>query len=265
VQAHHEDPEGTPDTRLVLLGDYIDRGRFSFDGVLRAAMRLFVAAPHAVYVLRGNHEYYLEHQGRILAPVRPAEAWTSVQGIAPEGFLGEYRRLFEALPSMLAFDRLFFVHAGVPRDDLLAERYKDLASLNDPDLRFQMLWSDPAETEMVPAELQASTSRFAFGTHQLRSFLRRIGCTTMIRGHERVVEGFRTVHDQGNAALMTLFSAGGASNADLPESSNYREVTPMGLTIRHRDGLSRVTPFTIDYAKYNQPALNRFYTVPVGE
>ncbi len=72
VQAHADDPK-KPDTRLVLLGDYIDRGRFSFDGVMRMAMRLFVTVPSSVYVLRGNHEYYLEHQGRILAPVRPAE------------------------------------------------------------------------------------------------------------------------------------------------------------------------------------------------
>ena len=55
------------------MGDYIDRGRFSYDGILRAIMQLYVTVPHAVYILRGNHEYYIEHKGRILAPVRPAE------------------------------------------------------------------------------------------------------------------------------------------------------------------------------------------------
>jgi hypothetical protein len=258
VQAHRDDPDGTPDTRLVLLGDYIDRGRFSFDGILRAAMRLFITAPDAVYMLRGNHEYYLEHQGRVLAPVRPAEAWTSVQGLANEAFLGEYMRLFEALPNMLAFDRVLFVHAGIPRDDTLAERWKGLASLNDPELRFQMLWSDPSEAETVPVELQRTTSRFAFGSQQLRSFLARIGCTTLVRGHERIVEGFRTVYDANDATLFSLFSAGGATNTDLPESSNYREVTPMALTIRHHDGVSRVRPFVIDYERYNDPSRNRF-------
>ncbi len=259
VQAHHDDPENHPDTRLVLLGDYIDRGRFSFDGVLRGAMRLFVTVPHAVYMLRGNHEYYLEHQGRVLAPVRPAEAWMSVQGLATEAFLAEYMRMFESLPNILAFDRLLFAHGGIPRDELVAERWKDLSTLNDPDVRFQMLWSDPSETDHVPAELQRSTARFAFGTHQLRHFLSRIGCTTLIRGHERVIEGLKTVYDQGSASLMTLFSAGGSANTDLPDSSNYREVTPMALTIRHRDGINRVTPFVIDYAKYNDPAQNKLY------
>lgn len=259
VQAHADDPEHAPDTRLVLLGDYIDRGRFSFDGVLRMALRLFVTVPDAVHVLRGNHEYYLEHQGRILAPVRPAEGMTSLQGVASDAYFAEFMRLFEALPTSLAFDPFFFVHAGIPRDEALTEKWTDLSSLNDPELRFQMLWSDPSETEVVPHELQKSVARFGFGSQQLRHFLARIGCRIMVRGHERVVEGFRTHYDSPHATLFTLFSAGGATNLDLPETSNYREVTPMGLTLRWRRGVTRVTPFAIDFARYNEPSRNRFH------
>jgi predicted MPP superfamily phosphohydrolase len=58
--------------KLVLLGDYIDRGRFSYNGVLRAAMRSSSRPRSDVYLLRGNHEYYVELNGRVLAPVRPA-------------------------------------------------------------------------------------------------------------------------------------------------------------------------------------------------
>ena len=255
VQAHADDPKNTPDTRLVLLGDYIDRGRFSFDGVLRTAMRLFVTVPDAVYFLRGNHEYYIEHQGRILAPVRPAEGMMGLQGLANDAFFAEYMRLFEALPTSLSFDRFFFVHAGIPRTAALAEKWKDLSSLNDPDLRFQMMWSDPSDTEVVPDELQANAARFGYGSQQFRNFLARIGAGVLVRGHERIVEGFRTSYDE---TLYTLFSAGGATSLDLPETSNYREVTPMGLTIRWRGGATSVTPFAIDWARYNDPARNRF-------
>jgi hypothetical protein len=258
VQAHADDPDHTPDTRLVLLGDYIDRGRFSFDGVLRMAMRLFVTVPDSVYFLRGNHEYYLEHEGRILAPVRPAEGMMGLQGLASDAYFREYMQMFEALPTSLAFDRFYFVHAGVPRDAALAEKWKDLSSLNDPDLRFQMMWSDPSDTEVVPDELQKAVARFSYGSHQLRSFLARIGCTVMVRGHERIPEGFRTTYDFPNATLFTLFSAGGAASLDLPEESNYREVTPTGLTIRWQQGVSRVTPFALDWSRYNDPARNRF-------
>ena len=257
VEAHAKDPKNTPDTRLVLLGDYIDRGRFSFDGVLRMAMRLFVTAPHAVYVLRGNHEYYLEHEGRILAPVRPAEGMMGLKPLASDAYFREYMQMFEALPTSLAFDRFFFVHAGIPRDASLAEKWKDLSSLNDPDLRFQMMWSDPSDTEVVPDELQKAAARFGYGWQQLRHFLARIGCSVIVRGHERVVDGFRTT-DHPDATLFTLFSAGGATNLDLPETSNYREVTPRGLTIRWKDGVSKVSTFEIDWARYNDPARNRF-------
>jgi len=258
VQAHADDPESTPDTRLVLLGDYIDRGRFSYDGILRTVMRLYVTVPNAVYVLRGNHEYYIEHQGRILAPVRPAEGMMNLQGVADDAFFKEYLQLFEALPTSLAFERTFFAHAGIPRQASLAEKWKDLSSLNDPDLRFEMMWSDPSDTEIVPDELQKAVARFGYGTQQFRSFLHRIGCSVMVRGHERAVEGFRTTYDLPDATLLTLFSAGGAKSLDLPETSNYREVTPMGLTLRWRDGISRIAPFAIDWSSYNDPARNRF-------
>jgi hypothetical protein len=258
VQAHADNPENTPDTRLVLLGDYIDRGRFSYDGVLRTVMRLFVTVPNAVHILRGNHEYYIEHQGRILAPVRPAEGMMNLEGVANDAFFKQYMHLFEALPTSLAFDRTFFTHAGIPRHTSLAEKWRDLSSLNDPDLRFEMMWSDPSDTEVVPDELQKAVARFGYGTQQFRSFLARIGCSVMIRGHERAVEGFRTNYDFPDATLLTLFSAGGANSLDLPETSNYREVTPMGLTLRWKGGVSRITPFAIDWSRYNEPARNGF-------
>ncbi|MFT3771649.1 MAG: metallophosphoesterase family protein [Minicystis sp.] len=259
VQAYHDDPAANPEVSLVLLGDYIDRGRYSYNGVLRTAMQLFATVPDHVYLLRGNHEYYVEINGRVLAPVRPSEALNELQGVAKTEVLATYMRLFEALPNMLVFDRTLFVHAGIPRDDTIAERWKGLASLNDPEIRFQMLWSDPSEVEVVPPELQKANARFPFGKKQLKSFLSRLGLSTLVRGHERVVEGFKLVYDDEDARLITLFSAGGKTNEDLPPTSNYRDVTPMALTLRHKDEITEIAPFAIDYARYNQPEYNAFF------
>jgi len=258
VQAHADSPSTTPDTRLILLGDYIDRGRFSYDGIMRTVMQLYVTVPEAVHILRGNHEYYLEHQGRILAPVRPSEGMTSLQGVARDGFFNEYRQLFEELPTTMSFGRIFFAHAGIPRDASLRDKWKDLSSLNDPELRFEMMWSDPADTEVVPDALQKKVARFGYGSSQFRSFMARIGSTVMVRGHERVVDGFHTNYDFPDSRLFTLFSAGGASNPDLPDESNYREVTPRGLTIRYKDGATTMTPFAIAWDRYSDPKRNRF-------
>lgn len=259
VERHVRDPRRHPAMKLVLLGDYIDRGRFSYNGVLRAAMQLQLVAQEHVYVLRGNHEYYVELNNKVLAPVRPAEAMSSIQGIAPKGVLSTWMKLFESLPHALAFDRFLFVHAGLPREKTLEEKWQGIHSLNDPDVRFQMLWSDPSEADHVPDDLQQASARFPFGRKQFHSFMQRLGLTTMVRGHERVVQGFKVVYDDADARLLSLFSAGGATNADLPATSNYREVTPMALTIRWRDGVSEVTPFPIEYERYNDPRFNRFF------
>ncbi|MEO7327037.1 MAG: metallophosphoesterase family protein, partial [Minicystis sp.] len=242
----------------VFLGDYIDRGRRSFDGVLRALLRLHAAAPDNVILLRGNHEHFFESHGRVLSPVRPAEAIGTIAAFAPRELLAAYMRLFEVMPNMLAFERTFFVHAGIPREDTIAQKLHDLSALNDAEIRLQTVWSDPSDADEIPLDLQRANTRFPFGREQYRRFMERIGCTTMIRGHERVVEGLRRVYHDPGALLLSLFSSGGSASPDLPETSNYREVSPMALLLHHRDGATRITPFPIEYERYATPATNAF-------
>jgi hypothetical protein len=261
VQAFKDDPANNPDVKLVLLGDYIDRGIYSYNGILRTVMQIFVTAPDHVYVLRGNHEYYLEYKGKIFGGVKPAEAINTLEQYMPTEMFKAYMQLFDAMPNMLLFDQFLFVHAGIPRDEIITERWKDLSSLNDADMRFQMMWSDPSEADYVPIDLQKS-SRFPFGRLQFRSFMARVGTTTLVRGHEKIDEGFKKVYDDGVVVLLNLFSAGGRENNDLPPTSNYRKVTPMALTIRSKDGHCTATPWLIDYARFNDPSRNGFLKMP---
>ena len=263
VEAWRLDPRRTPHPLLVFLGDYIDRGRFSYNGVLRTVMQMFLAVPEHVYVLRGNHEYYIEFKGRIYGGVRPAEAINTLAGYMPNEMFEAYMRLFESMPSMLLFDRVLFVHAGIPRDATLREKWTDLSALNDPELRFQMLWSDPSAADFIPENLQAQNARFPFGRLQFERFMAQIGCTMMVRGHEKIVSGFTTTYEGSPARLLNLFSAGGANNADLPPDSSYREVTPMALTMRvSGDGTIKITPWPIEYERYNDPRRNAFFARP---
>jgi hypothetical protein len=250
-----------PEPKLILLGDYIDRGRFSYNGVLRTVMQLFLAAPEHVFPLRGNHEYYIEYRGRIYGGVKPAEAINTLAAHMPGEVFAAYMRMFEALPNLLFFDDLMFVHAGIPRDADLKAKVVDLAALNDPDLRFQMLWSDPSTADFIPADLQAQNARFPFGRLQFEAFMNRIGCSMMVRGHEKVDAGFRSMYGD-HASLISLFSAGGADNEDLPPDSSYRTVTPMAVTIRLENGAAQVTPWLIDYRRFNDPRRNRFFASP---
>jgi hypothetical protein len=247
-----------PEPKLVLLGDYIDRGRFSYNGVLRAVMQLYLAAPEHVFPLRGNHEYYIEYRGRIYGGVKPAEAINTLIGHMSGEVFAEYMKMFEELPNMLFFDDLMFVHAGIPRDVDIKTKLTDMAALNDPDIRFQMLWSDPSTADYIPDDLQAQNARFPFGKLQFEAFMQKLGCSMMVRGHEKVDAGVKPMYSD-QTSLITLFSAGGADNNDLPEDSSYRTVTPMAATIRLENGTASVTPWLIDYARFNDPKRNRFF------
>ena len=259
VAAYRQAPHDTPFPRLVMLGDYIDRGRFSLDGVLRAVLTLFLHAPEHVHLLRGNHEFYVEHQGSIYGGVTPAEAIYSLKSHVPLKVLRSYKSLFDALPSVALIDGIVCVHGGAPRDSLLKTKWDDLSSLNLSECRFQMMWSDARRLDVVPAALQGATTRFAFGRLQAQAFLGRLGCHTMIRGHSRVENGFQVEYDDDKMLVMTVFSAGGADNEDIPTRSNYRLLTPMALSLSGCDGEYTAQPWPIDYAAYNHPDLNGFY------
>jgi hypothetical protein len=259
VRLFREDPQRHPEPKLVLLGDYIDRGNFSLNGVLRTALLLFCTAPEHVVLLRGNHEYFIEYQGAVYGGVKPSEAIDSLKGRASLDVFRDYLRLFETLPTAFIFERTLFVHGGIPRDRTFRNRYQDLGSLNDPDLRFEMMWSDPSSVDVIPAALQEQSARFPFGRLQARRFLQKIGCHTLVRGHEKVNEGFRRNFNDEDLLLMTLFSAGGSDNQDLPETSSYRKVAPMALTMMFEDGKSQITPWPIEYATYNDPKRNAFF------
>ncbi|MBK7397478.1 MAG: serine/threonine protein phosphatase [Myxococcales bacterium] len=261
VNDYKADPTGKPYPLLVLLGDYIDRGMFSYNGVLRTALQIFATVPDHVYVLRGNHEYYVEVKGNIYGGVKPAEAINTLKPHLGLDVFQHYSRLFEQMPNMLLFGETLFVHAGIPRDSLIKERWKDLSTLNDPDIRFQMMWSDPSSADVIPAKLQEQSARFPFGRLQCQAFLRRIGCHTLVRGHEKVEEGFRRTYDEPEQLLITLFSSGGKNNDDLPKNSGYRSVTPMAMTLKFKDGESEIIPWKVDYERYNAPERNAFFKV----
>ena len=259
IAAYQKNPSTALCPKLVFLGDYIDRGMFSYQGVLRSVLQLYVNYPEHVYVLRGNHEYYLEHEGKVYGAVRPSEAMSTLRPHFSEEVFQHYVRLFEAMPTSLLFEKFLFVHGGIPKDSTIKAKYQDLSSLNDWDIRFQMMWSDPSAADVIPASLQDQSARFPFGKLQCQSFMQRLGCHTLFRGHEKVDEGFRQIYKEDALSLFTVFSSGGKTNDDLPVDSSYRSVEPMAATLRFKDGKGEVTPFVIDYESFNDPARNKFY------
>jgi hypothetical protein len=84
----------------------------------------------------------------------------------------------------------------------------------------------------------------------------------MIRGHERFDVGFVPFFELGDVSLLSLFSAGGALNPDLPANSGYRRTTPMAATVRFQGGEQALVPWPIDWESCAYTVRNGFLREP---
>lgn len=248
-----EPDAGHPEPLLVCLGNYIDRGRFGFDGVIRALLTLCIRAPENVILLAGPHERLGEEDGRIHGGTIPA---SSVDAMADldHGALRQYKRLFDGLPGALLLDEILFTHGGIPREVTVKARLNDLASLDHPDIAEELLWSSPSPADIIPAPLQRSGKHFAFGRLQAQAFLQRLGCHSLIRGGLGE-DGFQVVYDDGRILTLALSSAGGP---DLPATTGQAP-QPWALTLAGSDGRFVATPWPIAAHTFAHPDHNGFY------
>jgi len=72
-------------------------------------------------------------------------------------------------------------------------------------------------------------------------------------------QAFFRHRDLGDHVLLSLFSSGGADNADLPYDSSYRAVTPMALAMQATDGKLTAQPWPLHYQPFNYAPHNGLY------
>ncbi|WP_375464289.1 metallophosphoesterase family protein [uncultured Methylobacterium sp.] len=103
--------------RLVFLGDYIDRGPDSA-GVIRTVSRLHWGDPERVVCLMGNHEAMLlktlQERGALDHWLQNGgvETLASFDAEGPQDLPGDMLDWIEALPTLHADARRWYVHAG---------------------------------------------------------------------------------------------------------------------------------------------------------
>ena len=235
---------------------------FSYNGVLRTVMQLYLAAPEHVFLLRGNHEYYIEYRGRIYGGVKPAEAINTLIGHIPGEVFQEYMKMFEELPNMLFFDDLMFVHAGIPRDtDIKAQVHRPGVAQRSrhalPDAVERSVDGRPHPRRSAGAERAVPVRQAAVrGVH---------GAARLLDDGARPREGRRRASRRCTA---TSRRCSRCSPPAAPTTTTCRptrataSVTPMAATIRLEGGTAQVTPWLIDYKRFNDPKRNRFFASP---
>jgi protein phosphatase len=186
-------------TKYLFLGDFVDRGDFSFE-LVTLIFLLKVIFRDSVYIIRGNHEF---------------EDVCSTGGFGQELDLifrnpivfYSFIKAFSQIPIACLIDRnVLAVHGGIGPDLVSIQALREIArpiSAFDDSVLDSVLWSDPSDDIDLYERSQRGTG-YQFGQSAFRAFVESNGLRAVIRGHECVSEGCRT---QFGGRLVTVFSA----------------------------------------------------------
>jgi serine/threonine-protein phosphatase 2A catalytic subunit len=187
-----------PDTNLLFMGDYVDRGYYSVETVsLLIALKLRYR--DRVTILRGNHE---------------SRQITQVYGFYDEcvrkygsaNVWKYFTDLFDYLPlTALVECQIFCLHGGLsPSIDTL-DHIRSLDRVQEVPHEGPMcdlLWSDP--DDRVGWGISPRGAGFTFGQDISEQFNHNNGLTLVSRAHQLVMEGFSWSHEKN---VVTVFSA----------------------------------------------------------
>lgn len=198
-----EKMEKTKEATLIFLGDYGDRGDKSAE-IYYAILKLKLAFPRQVVLLRGNHEAPKDLLGY------PHDLPFQFQNRFGEDWKMAYektRALFAYLyNAVFVEDRYLMIHGGVSpqikslRDIAQAQENHNEAVLED------LLWSDPDENLQGISSSPRGAGHF-FGKSVTEEVLGKLNAKILIRGHESSDIGFKINHD---GKVLTLFSRKGS-------------------------------------------------------
>ncbi len=198
-----EKMEKTKEAALIFLGDYGDRGDKSAE-IYYAILKLKLAFPRQVILLRGNHEAPKDllgypHDLPFQFRNRFGEDWK----MAYEKTRALSAYLYNAV---FVEDRYLMVHGGVSpqirslQDIAQAQENRNEALLED------LLWNDPDESVKGVSFSPRGAGKL-FGKRVTEEVLGKLNAKILIRGHESSDIGLKINH---YGKVLTLFSRKGS-------------------------------------------------------
>jgi serine/threonine-protein phosphatase 2A catalytic subunit len=190
-----------PYSRLLFMGDYVDRGHFSVECVgLLFALKL--RYPSRVTLLRGNHETRQITQvygffDECMRKFGSSRVWT------------KFTDAFDYLPlSGLISESYFCLHGGLSPSLSSIDEVRDLDRAGEVPNEgpiCDLLWSDPdPNVGMTGWRPSPRGAGYTWGDDITHEFNHVNGLKCVCRAHQLMMDGYEFNHDSG---ILTLFSA----------------------------------------------------------
>lgn len=187
-----------PETNLLFLGDYVDRGYNSVESV-SLVVALKVQNPNEVTLIRGNHESRQVTQvygfyDECLRKYGDAKVWNA------------FTQLFDYLPLAALIDNTIFCpHAGLSPSVETLDHIRQLSRTQEvphDGPMCDLLWSDPDDRSGWG--ISPRGAGFTFGRDISTQFIHRNGLQLIARAHQLVMEGYQWAQEN---KVVTIFSA----------------------------------------------------------
>lgn len=191
-----------PKTKLIFLGDYVDRGDYSIE-VIALLFALKLKWPKHVYLIRGNHECaeinkeygFFDECNERFGAEQGLKMWKTINSA------------LHMLPVCILLNEIVFcVHGGIsPEIQSLSdiEKLPRGACIPDSGGLCDLTWSDPIKRQKDAWKANDRGVSYTFNERALTVFLERNNLQLLCRAHQVVKGGYEFFHGR----LITVFSA----------------------------------------------------------